>query len=320
MIKKLLIFLFVVVILIIFAGGFMIWFQTKGEPANQLEQTYMTPADRFVEVAGVRVRVREEGPVDAQPLVLIHGFTFSLETWDAWAEELKSDYRVIRYDLLGHGLTGPDPQSRYAPQERAVFLGQLLEALELEQPVIAGNSLGGLAAWRFAATAPESLAALILVSPGAYPQNGVTEEPAEVPDAMKAYLLLAPPEGVKMSADLIYADGNKITPERLTVLRDMMRREGNGPAMIESVEEFVLPDPEPLLSKITVPTLILWGEEDLLIPPADGVRMQKTIADARLITYPGVGHSAQEEAPAQTVADVRLFLEGALARPVTGDQ
>ncbi|MCI5047056.1 MAG: alpha/beta hydrolase [Aquisalinus sp.] len=311
--KKVLFFLCALIVLLIGGGGFMIWFQTKGTAASDLETTYLTSADRFVEVAGARVRVREEGPVDAQPIVLIHGFTFSLETWDAWAQTLKTDYRVIRYDLLGHGLTGPDPKSRYAPAERAAFLGELLDTLGVKQPVLAGNSLGGLAAWRFAASNPEALSALILISPGAYPQNGVTDEPAEVPNAMKAYLLLAPPEGVKMSAELIYGDDSKISPERLTVLRDMMSREGNGPAMIESVEEFTLPDPEPLLADITVPTLILWGEEDLLIPSTDGARMQKAIPQARLITYPGVGHSAQEEAPEQTVADAKLFMEAVFA-------
>ncbi len=93
-------------------------------------------------------------------------------------------------------------------------------------------------------------------------------------------------------------------------MRDMMRREGNGAAMIKSLEEFTLPDPEADLARITAPTLILWGEGDILIPIEQGRRMEQAIPNARLITYPGVGHAAQEEAPVETVTDVIAFLKG----------
>ena len=316
MLKKIIPILIVAALLVSAGGSYLVWSEpAEGVSAADLEAAYMTPADRFVEIAGARVRVREEGPSSAPPLVLIHGFTFSLETWDAWADILKADYRVIRYDLLGHGLTGPDPLERYSPVERAEFLGDVLDALGLDSAAIAGSSLGGLAAWRFAASDPDRVDALILVSPGAYPQNGVTEEPADVPEAMKAYLLQAPEAGVAASARLIYGDVTKLTPERLTLLRAMIRREGNGAAMIKSIEEFTLPDPDPDLRKITAPTLILWGEKDALIPVTDGQRLQQAISDARLITYPGVGHTAQEEAPAGTAADALEFLKSVLADP-----
>ena len=288
--------------------GFSFWQATQGAPATELESTYLGPNDKMVEVAGATVRVRDEGPKEAPALLLIHGFTHSLETWDGWAEDLKSDFRVIRYDLLGHGLTGPDPQERYAPKERAAFVGEVINALGLENVVIAGNSLGGLAAWRFTAEQGDIVRALILISPGAFPLNGVGDEPAAIPAPMKAYLLAAPEVGVKASAELIYADDSKITEDRLVVMRDMLRREGNGSAMIRSLEEFTLPDPTPDLAKISVPTLIMWGENDILIPMGQAQLIKDAIAGAALITYPGVGHAAQEEAPAQTVADARKFI------------
>ena len=150
-------------------AGYATWRAAQGEPAAALEARYAGPADRFINIDGARVRVREEGPADAPAILMIHGFTYSLETWDAWAEALKDDHRIIRYDLLGHGLTGPDPKERYAPAERAAFIGAVMDALDLPSAIIAGNSLGGLAAWRFAAASPARTDALILVSPGVYP-------------------------------------------------------------------------------------------------------------------------------------------------------
>lgn len=289
--------------------GVATWSAMQGASPQALETKYMTASDRFVEITGARVRVREEGAADAPPVILIHGFTHSLETWDAWAAALKTDYRVIRYDILGHGLTGPDPRERYAPDERAAFVGTLMDALGLDHAVIAGNSLGGLAAWRFASDNPARIDGLILISPGAYPLNGAGDTPAEIPPAMKAYLLTAPEPGVRGSAGYIYADDAKITDARVEIMRDMIRRKGNGAAMIKSLEEFTLPDPTDALARITAPTLILWGEGDIIIPIAQGRQLEQAIMNARLISYPGVGHAAQEEAPDVTVADAKAFLE-----------
>lgn len=293
--------------------GFYIWRQTQGVSPATLEAKYMTPADRFVEISGARVRVREEGPKDAPPLVLLHGFSYSLETWDAWAKALSGRYRVIRYDLLGHGLTGPDAKKRYSPAARAAFIGDVLDALGLDSAYIGGNSLGGLAAWKFAAAHPERVRGLVLVSPAAYPTNGVGDNPVEPPKAMAVYLRTAPPAGVRASAGIVFADDSKVSAARLVVLRDMMRRRGNGEAMIESIRQFVLPDPTEDLAKITAPTLILWGSEDAVISVEQAAKLESAIKNARLIIYDGVGHASQEEAPDISARDAGVFLDALVA-------
>lgn len=288
------------------SAGYLAWRaqQTLAGEASD----YFTKDDRMMTVAGAKVRVRIEGPADAPPVILIHGFIYSLESFDAWAADLKRDHRVIRFDLLGHGLSGPDPQKRYAPQERAAFIGDLMDALDVDRAVIGGNSLGGLAAWRFAATAPDRVLALILVSPGAYPNQGVAAAPLS-PPAPFAFFLRNPTEaGVAFALQGVYADKTALSPERVRRTAVLMRQPGNGDAFVESIEEFTLPDPEPLLKAITAPALILWGAEDKVIPVGQGAQIAAAIPGARLIVYQGVGHVAHEEAAEQSIADVRAFL------------
>lgn len=298
-------------IAVIGAAGYYYWSSQTREGTTV---SYLTADDRMMEIAGAKVRVRIEGPEDAPPIVLMHGFVYSLETWDAWAAALKADHRVIRFDLLGHGLSGPDAQRRYSPEERAAFVGDVMDALGVRRAIIGGNSLGGLAAWRFAAAAPERVAALIMVSPGAYAAEGVGEGPVSPPPPLELFLRTAPDAGVAATLANIYGDDSKIAPQKVKLIGEMMRQPGNGEAFVQSVEEFSLPDPEPMLKSIAAPTLILWGAADTIISPDDGRKMAAAIPNSTLIYYDGVGHTAQEEAPEETIADVRAFLAEAERR------
>jgi pimeloyl-ACP methyl ester carboxylesterase len=297
-------------VLFVAAGGYaaFVYFAGNEDPAA-LEAAYAEPEDRFVEVEGLRVRIREQGPEGAPVLLMLHGFTFSLESYDQLAGLLDDQYRVVRYDLRGHGLTGPDPQKRYAPDQRAAHIGEIMDALAIERASIVGNSLGGLAAWRFAATSPDRVDHLVLISPGAYPMNGVGDEPAPVPPALEAYFRYVPQAGLDASIGRIYADPEAVSEERRQLLGDMMRREGNGQAFVDALKVFTLPDPEPMLDGIDTPTLILWGESDMVIDPAQGEAMVEAMPRARLETLQGVGHVAHEEAPGEVAELIRFFLE-----------
>jgi len=278
-------------------------------PDTATAEAVAAPRQHYVELDGALVRVREEGPEDAPVLVLLHGFTMSLESWDGWAERLNERYRIVRYDLLGHGMTGPDPLRRYAPEERVEVLRALLDALGIERASIGGNSFGGLIAWRFAAEYPDRVDRLILVDSGAYSIYGVTDQPVPVPDAMRAYLTSVPEAAFQASLAQIFADPSRLAAGRARQMRAMMTRPGNGEAFIGHLEEFVLPEPTEALGRVAAPTLILWGEADAVIPLDHAARIAAAIPDARVITWPGVGHAPQEEIPAETAAAARAFLE-----------
>jgi pimeloyl-ACP methyl ester carboxylesterase len=261
-----------------------------------------------MDIDGAKVRVRVEGDKDAEPIILLHGFSFSLESWNDWAAGLKENYKVIRYDLLGHGLTGKDPKSRYAPEERAEFLGKILEKLNIQQAVIAGNSLGGLVAWRYAHHHPEKVKALILVAPGGYSINGVTDTPLEAPAAVQAYFRNPPEIGVQYSLTRLFSNPALVTPKRVKRAKDMITINDNGEEFIKSIAEFTLPDPSSALSALKAPTLILWGKKDMVIPIDHSAKFQSAIDGAELITYDNAGHIPQEEIPEQSLKDVSLFL------------
>ncbi len=263
-------------------------------------------ADRFIMVDGVRFRVREEGPRRAPPIILIHGFTFSLESWDGWAADLSRDHRVIRFDLAGHGLSSAAPRGDYGTAARVRRLGKLMDRLGIRRATIAGNSFGGLVAWNFAAASPARVDRLILVDSAAYSINGVTEKPVPVPETMRAHLLDPSVAGIAWSAANIFAHPDRLGAARLDQMRAMIAR--NGPALIAHLEQFTLPDPAAALGRIKAPTLILWGKADKVIPVAQAAALGAAIPNARVITYDEVGHAPQEEATAATLADLRTFL------------
>lgn len=305
------IFIGIVVLLLVLAGIGWFWMQSasKGIDPARLEAEYMGPDDRFVTVDGARVRVREEGPKNAPPIVLIHGFTYSLESWDKVAEFLSLDNRVIRYDLLGHGLTGPDKQKRYSVPARAKFLGELLDKLGVEKTAIAGNSLGGTIAWHFAAEHPDRVSKLILVDAPAFPFNAVKDKPVEAPAAMKAYLKLAPFSGLEKMAAITWSDSSKMQPRRLKQIQDMMKRQGNGQAFIDHISQFTMPDPTALLHKIKAPVLIIWGADDKVIPVANGMLTKDALPGSAMMVITGAGHTPQEEKPVDTAGAIEDFLQ-----------
>jgi pimeloyl-ACP methyl ester carboxylesterase len=267
--------------------------------------TTMAATDRMIEIDGATLHVREEGPHDAPPVILIHGFTFALDTWDGWAADLARDHRVIRYDLSGHGQSPADPRARYATADREAQLLALMNRLRILKAVIAGNSLGGLIAWNFAADHPDRVERLILIDSGAFPMNGVTDKPVAVPPAMAAFLTAPTPAGIAFTAQRLYAHPDRVPPARLETLRADIAR--NGPALVAHLEQFALPDPVAKLGRIKAPTLVLWGRADRMIPVGDGAKIAAAVPGAKLVVYDDVGHVPQEEA-AETVRDVRAFL------------
>jgi pimeloyl-ACP methyl ester carboxylesterase len=284
-------------------------------PVDELKARWAQPPSTFIEVAGMQVHLRDEGPrTDPVPIVLLHGTSASLHTWEGWAQALKDKRRVIRMDLPGFALTGPNRQDDYAIDTYVLFVRAFLDKLGLERVVLGGNSLGGQIAWATAAKMPERVERLILVDASGYPPESVKDQ--QVPIGFRimripGLRLLAEhtlPRGViESSVRNVYGDPSKVTPELIDLYADMTRREGNRHALARRIEQGYTGDVAQL-AKIKAPTLILWGSKDRLVPPEWGQRFAHDIPNAKLVMLEGLGHVPQEEDPARSVAEVRRFL------------
>ncbi|MGX6647839.1 alpha/beta fold hydrolase [Maricaulaceae bacterium MS644] len=277
---------------------------------SQAEAMWMTDEDRMVEAAGQTWRVRESGPETAPAVVLIHGFSHSLESLEPLADALEIDHRVIRFDLPGHALTGPREDGAYSVDATVNQVAALLDQVAPDSFVLGGHSLGGLVAWRYGAANPQRVDGLVLIAPGGYPNLSVGDVPAPVPQQVRLFLTAAPMAGVEAATAALYADPSRITDTQLQRIHAMMRVEGVGPALVERIEQFTLPDPNPVLREIGTPALILWGQRDAMISPEHGPRFAAAMPDAALVLIEDAGHMPVEEQPDASADAVRAFLDG----------
>ena len=298
-----------VAVLVIGTAVGAIWLYAPDKSCAELEAKYLeSPAD-YVEAAGLRLHVRDRGPRAAPAVILMHGFGSSLHTWEAWARALQADHRVIRFDLPGFGLSGADPTHDYGDARSVQVLLALMDRLGVDRASLVGNSIGGKIAWKFALDHPERVHKLVLISPDGFASPGFAYgEKARVPALVKLMRFALPTAMVRSSLAPAYADPSRLTPALVARYRDLMLAPGVRDAMIARMEQVVLVDPEPLLRRIQTPTLLLWGEEDAMIPFKNAAAYLKDLPDARLAALPGLGHVPQEEDPARSLAPVRAFL------------
>jgi pimeloyl-ACP methyl ester carboxylesterase len=298
---------FIALLTALMAGGFWLWTPDKSRSA--LEAKYLAAPTDFVDAAGIRLHVRDTGPKDRPAVILLHGFGASLHTWEAWAQALGSDYRVIRFDLPGFGLTGADPTADYSDARSMVVLGALMDRLGVNRVALVGNSMGGRIAWRFAAEHPDRVTKLVLISPDGFESDGIEYgKKPEVPAMVKLMRYVLPKAMLRMNLAPAYADPSVMTDSLLSRYYDLMLAPGVRDAMIARMEQTMLERPEPLLKKIEAPVLLLWGEKDALIPVPNAADYLRLLPHAKLVPLPNIGHLPQEEAPALSLAQVLDFL------------
>lgn len=301
----------IVVVLLVAAVAAAAWLYTPDRSRAALEAVYLQSPGDYLEVAGLRLHVRDSGPKDGPALVMLHGFGSSLHTWEPWAQALDDRYRVIRFDLPGFGLTGADPTGDYSDARGVAVLEALLDRLGVLRASLIGNSLGGKLAWMFAVAHPERVDRLVLVAPDGFASPGFAYgQPAEVPAMVRLMRYALPKAMLRSSLVPAYGDPAAMTDALATRYYELMLAPGVRDAMIARLEQVRLADPEPLLRRIQAPTLLLWGEKDGMIPVANAQDYLRLLPDARLQVLPGLGHVPHEEVPAVALAPVRAFLVG----------
>jgi pimeloyl-ACP methyl ester carboxylesterase len=301
-------------------------FRTPDTDPARMRAKYGAPPSQFVAIGdGVTVHLRDEGPLngrrDAPAIILLHGSNADLHTWEPWVQALKSRYRVIRFDQVGHGLTGPDPKEDYATANFVADIGAVADRLGLDKFILGGNSMGGKHALAYAIAHPERLTGLVLVDGSGGPMLKIARKGEDKKDSGNIGFTIARMPGVNLIAE-------QITPRSLiaqsleqsvsvksvasdaTVDRywELLRYPGNRRATLKRFSQPYDPLKEADIARVMVPTLILWGEEDRIIPVEAGRWLAKTLPVNSLRVYPGIGHLPHEEAPEATLADLEPWL------------
>ena len=280
----------------------------------ELSPRWAPAPSKFLAVNGLQVHYRDEGPRDdSVPLLLIHGTSSSLHTWQGWTDSLRTTHRIIRFDLPGFGLTGPDPDSDYGIANYVRVARAVLDSLHVRRVIVAGNSLGGAVAAALALDDTARVATLVLVDAAGYP-NKSTSVPigfriARIPVLRRIVQFVLPRRIVESSVRSVFGDPSKVTPALVDRYYDLTLRRGNRAAV---VERFRMQSSQDSLGtrfvSIRVPTLILWGAKDGLISPDNAGRFHQDIAGSELTIFSQLGHVPNEEDPAATVERLRTFL------------
>lgn len=284
-----------------------------------LVQKYGQPPSQFADLpSGATAHFRDQGNRDAPAIILLHGSNASLHTWEPWVREFGASLRVITVDLPGHGLTGPTPQADYTLDGMGAFLDEFATQMGLTSFALAGSSMGGAVAVKYAQAKPWRVTALILIDsagvalPGMEPPVGVRIATTPV---LNQITRVIPTRGIYESAlKLSFFDPAFVTPQMIDRYWELNR----GPGVRDATRKrFGIPwsdlvaeakGIEAALPAMTTRTLILWGREDKLVPVAAGEVFRDKIPGAQLVVYDKVGHIPQEEVPAKSAAAVAAFL------------
>lgn len=287
------------------------WAPDRG--VETLKPRWAAPPSRFIDIGGLSVHLRDVGPRDDPlPIVLIHGTSASLHTWEGWAVALKAERRVVSFDLPGFGLTGPSADGDYSIAAYTRFVIGLLDALKIERCVLAGNSLGGEIAWRTAVAAPQRVSKLVLVDAGghAFTARSVPLgfQLARMPIVRDLAGSLLPRSLIERSVREVYGEPSRVSDALVDRYYELTLREGNRRALVQRFGQLRPGADAALIATLQVPTLILWGGRDRLIPPEHAQAFAREIAGSTRVVFDDLGHVPHEEDPARTVAELKRFL------------
>jgi len=282
---------------------------------SDLRQRYGSASQQVVDVDGLKIHYKDTGPKDAPVLLLLHGFGSSLQTWDTWSTQLEQRYRVIRLDLPGFGLTGPSPVHDYSEQNDLATLTQFVDKLGLLNFSIIGHSMGGKMAWSLAASVPDRVKALVLMAPDGFPDTkDIGTKPYAMPSIMGVIKFSLPKYLVRKSIEPAFFDAKALDESLVNRYYDMLRAPGVRAAILERANQTIYTDPVPRLKKITAPTLLIWGEQDQMIPSSNAQSYANVLAISQTMLLPNLGHLLQEEQPDVAVKLVTDFLNSTLKR------
>lgn len=312
-----------VIVVITIVGSVLLF---EGDiPASIVDSKYSNSQSNFLMLDnGGRIHYRDQGQSEGLPLVLVHGAMASLHTWEPWVQILGQSYRIVTLDLPAHGLTGESPTEQYGADAFTAAIEAVVNELGLDNFVLGGNSMGGGATWRYALENPDRVRAMLLIDsvPPRHWARSELEPGTEGSGPMAFSLLrqgwfkaiarnLDPAPLIGQGLRSAYNNSPVVDDQLIARYYDLIMREGTRSAILSragsSNEEG---NPLKDLSVLDQPTLIMWGEQDAVIPVSVAAQFEGVLPNTKTVIYQDLGHIPMEEDPVRTATDVLLFLSG----------
>jgi pimeloyl-ACP methyl ester carboxylesterase len=311
------------ILLMVLITGIGIWGYAGDIPVSELRGKYGNSESEYVALGnGLTVHLRDEGPKDAPAIILLHGSNASLHTWEDWTRQLKDKYRIIRFDQIGHGLTGPDPEHCYTAACFVDTVERVAANRGLTKFILGGNSMGGWVSWEYAKAHPDRLNGLILVDAAGAPDVAPKSLPIgfriiAMPGINRIATIITPRSLVEKSLRQSVSKDQFITDKEVDLYWELLRYPGNRQANLDRANaRRGLEQPQGKNSPVlSIPTLILWGDEDKLIPVKAVQWFETQLPNHETHIYPHTGHLPMQEVAQESAADVDKWLAGLKLSP-----
>ncbi|MCP4123731.1 MAG: alpha/beta hydrolase [Bacteroidetes bacterium] len=288
-------------------------------PYEEAVATYSTANSHFMDWKGVKLHYTDQG--EGVPIMLLHGYAGSFDNWKMLVEIFPQDqYRLIVPDLPGLGLSQfPNLEADVDFHELYTdFTTHVINELELDSLYIVGNSLGGLLAWETAIRNDDKVKKLVLLNAAGYSIDdiGAFFIKFSQSDAFKVIIKKGAPKFIaKKAAKGCLGDKTRLDPERVHAFYGMINKEGTLQTIGKLGASGQYPDSTDIAA-INIPTLIIWGDQDGIIPVEHAYKFHRDIPNSKLLIYEGSGHVPMLEDAEKLMQDMLSFFEGRSLRAI----
>lgn len=260
------------------------------------------------QVDGIDIRYYEGGPVDADTIVMIHGFGANRDNWLQFARHFTSRYHVIALDLPGFGESGK-PDIDYSVAGQTARLHDFINVLGLETPNLIGNSMGGHIAALYAASYPSQVASIALLDNAGIASPQTSEMFQMIERGEPNPLVVRQPEDFEKLMRFVFVSPPPMPDalKRHFAEQSMANRAHYDQIFTQLRDRYVPLEPE--LPKIQAPTLVLWGDQDRVLDVSSIEVMKPLLKKPTVVVMKDCGHAPMLERPDETAQHYQTFLD-----------
>jgi len=255
---------------------------------------------------GVQLQYAEQGDADGEPVIFLHGYTDSWHSFEKVLMHLPSSIHAYVLSQRGHG-NSDKPGEGYATSDFADDVAAFMQKLKIESAIIVGHSMGATIAQRFVLDHPKFSKALVLIGALA----SFTDKPGLVEFSHAINQLQDPVDSVFVYEFQKSTLAKQIPAPELNMYVNESRKLTAG-IWKATMKGMMSSDFQNELNKIEVPTLIIWGDRDLITPESDQDKLLVRIRHSKLIVYEGTGHGVHWEEPVRFANDLLNFINKSL--------